>query len=485
MKYTILKLQNPVFLAMVLSALSCTGQKEKLDQTTVIAANNYLDTLRVHKNTPGISAAIAIDGKTIWEYGSGFYDINAKKNAAPNTIYRIASVSKLITTAAITKMVQDKQLHFSDDVNSFFKIADEEVSIAQVLSHTSGIRHYYYNERVDNYPYYDNVVKATEIFVGDPLEFSPGEKHQYSSYGIDLIGAIVEKVSGQPFERYVQNDVLNPLKMKNTFLRKPENSSNVSKFYASNQTLLPEIDLSYNIPGGGMYATVQDLVNFGNAFLSGDFISNELKEQLFTNVTLSNGEEIKYGLGWMIEKLKDGSEMYYHDGHMDGTHSILAIYPKYNLSIAIISNKGSNWGIREALELSCKVLKLDTCPEVIAEPQTDPKRIRQMFQNLSTGFDDFRDAITNKERKKLEDIIDDNFKSQIWADKKTFINFLMTIGNNYEVFDIDFSVRGMTDGDKTFVKTLRFQEYYTDKSWYITYTLRKDKWRLTSIEIYE
>ena len=486
MKHVVLKLQDLFFLAIVLSVFQGIGQKGQLDRATVIAANNYLDTLRVHKNTPGISAAVAVNGKTLWEYGSGFSDLNTKKNALPNTIYRIASVSKLITTAAIAKMAENNTVNFSDDVNDFFQVSNQKVTIKQVLSHTSGIRHYKYNEKTENYPYYDNVVDALDIFINDELEFSPGEKHQYSSYGIDLIGAIVEKASGQAFEKYVQDTILDPLEMRHTFLRKPKNNHpQLSKFYQDNENVIPEIDLSYNIPGGGMYATVQDLVNFGNAFLSDDFISEELKEQLFTNTTLTDGTEIAYGLGWMIEKLKDGSEMYYHDGHMDGPHSILAIYPTYHLSIAIVSNKGSNWGIREALELSCKVLKLDTCPEVVAAPQTDPKLIRQTFQNLSADFQGFIDAIINGKRKELEEIVDDKFKSQTWPDKKTFIDFLITVGNKHELFDVDFSVRGMTEGDKSFVKTLRFQEHYTDKSWYLIYTLQKEKWALTSIDVFD
>lgn len=487
MKNTISKLHKLfLFISLLGFAISCTGQKDKLRTANAIPGNHYLDSLRVAKASPGISAAIAVKGKTIWEYGSGFSNISEKKKASPNTVYRIASVSKLITTAAIAKMVQNKRLDFSDDVNDYFRLSDQKISIEQVLSHTSGIRHYRYNEKVENYPHYDNVVDATAVFINDPLEFNPGEKFGYSSYGIDLLGAIIEKVSKQSFDKYVQDHVLKPLKMESTFLRPPQSShQHLSEFYANEQNLVPDIDLSYNIPGGGMYSTVKDLVAFGNAFLSDDYISRPIKEKLFTKAKLNNGNEVNYGLGWIVQKMDDGSEVYYHDGHMDGTHSILAIYPKYHLSIAMISNRGSNWGLPEALDFSCRVYGIEKCPEIIAEQEKDPQFIMQMFQNLSANFDDFRNAISTGNQVKLEQLLASNFKSDSWPDKKAFIAFLMTLGNEHEVYDVDISVKGMNNGDKAFIKNLRFQEHYKDKSWYLIYTLYEDQWLISSIEVFE
>jgi len=477
--YKILKSISLSFCVSLLISFTVVSQSNKE------LGNAYLDSLRLAKNTPGMSAAIAVNGKMIWEYGSGYSNLDKKKKASPNTLYRIASVSKLITTAAMAKMVQDKKLKFSDDVNKFFKVSDQKMSIAQVLSHTSGIRHYRYNERTDRFPHYDNVIKALEVFINDSLLFTPGEKHQYSSYGIDLIGAIVEKQSKQSFEKYVQKNVLKPLKMKNTFLREPKNTKNLSKFYDGNQTLIPKVDLSYNIPGGGMYSTVQDLTKLGNAFLSDDFVSKQVKEKLFTKAKLNNGKEIDYGLGWIVQKLDDGSEAYYHDGHMDGTHSTLVIYPKYKASISMIANRGSNWGITEALELLCKVYKIEKCPKIVVKKNRDRQYIMKIFQNLSTSFQDFQNALGNSDRSKLEELIANTFQSKVWSDKKTFIDFLMKVESKYEVFDMDLSVKGLEDGDEANVKTIRFLDKQSNKSWSLKYQLNKTQWSLISIDVFE
>ncbi len=466
--------------------VSCLGQSESVVSNHYLG-NKFIDSLRDEKRIPGMSAAISVKGRIIWEYGSGYSNISTKKKATPLTVYRIASVSKLITTAAIGKLVENKALSFSDDINNYFKISDQYISIAQVLSHTSGIRHYRYHEKVENYPHYKSVTDALEVFIKDSLEFKPGSKQGYSSYGIDLLGAIIEQQSGSTFEKYVENNVLHPLKMHNTFMRPPQtNHRYLSRFYLNDRDTLAAIDLSYNIPGGGMYSTVRDLVNFGDAFLDNGFMDSKIVEKLFTKSKLNNGEEIGYGLGWIVQKLDDGSEMYYHDGHMDGSHAILAIYPKYALSVAILSNRGSNWGVQEALNLSCKVYGLDECPKILTKPEADPQFIMQAFESLSTSFQQFREAIENKDKTLLEDLISDSFKSDEWPKKKEFIDFLTTVEDDYVVFDMDFSIKGLNHGDKAYVKTMRFQNFNSHKSWYLVFTLSNNgQWQMISMAAFD
>lgn len=476
------------FFLIILFPLTIASQ-EILDksQKQTDRANHFIDSLRIDRQLPGMSATVLVKGDIVWSYGSGYADITQQKPVGPNTIFRIASVSKLITTSAMLKMVETGIIDLNIPINQYIDFPNSnKITLKHLASHTSGIRHYFYDEREDRYPHYESVSDALDIFRSDSLEFEPGSEYGYSSYGINLIGAVIEKQARQSFEVYVEENILKPLAMENTFLRieeVPEEA--IATFYRNATSVTPEVDLSYNIPGGGMYSTTNDLVRFGSAFLGNEFLGDELKRKTFSRTALSNGEKIDYGLGWLIETLDDGSEVYFHDGHMDGTHSILIVYPEYELSLAMISNRGSNWGIDEAVELACIFNAAEACPQVVPDPVLNPNRIRSTFQNLTESFSQWQNAVRDKDVEALSLLVSDTFSSTGWPQKSQFVDFLSNIGNEFSVFNQDISLRGLEIGDFAYTRTIRFENFESHKEWYLVFTLKEEGWKVTSFEAFK
>ena len=476
------------FFSIILFPLTIASQEiSDRSQKKADLASHFIDSLRIDRQLPGMSATVLVKGDIVWSYGSGYTDIEQQKPADPSTIFRIASVSKLITMGSMLKMVENGMLDLDVPINHYINFPNsDKIALKHLASHTSGIRHYYYDEREDRYPHYESVSDALDIFRSDPLEFEPGSEFGYSSYGINLIGAIIEEKTGLSFEDYVEENILNPLAMENTFLRieeVPEEA--IATFYRNATSVTPEVDLSYNIPGGGMHSTTNDLVRFGSAFLGNEFLGDELKKRTFSRTTLSNGEKIDYGLGWLIETLDDGSEVYFHDGHMDGTHSILIVYPEYELSLAMISNRGSNWGIDEALELACLFTGTEVCPQVVPDPVLNPNRIRSTFQNLTESFSQWQNAVRAKDTEALNLLVSDTFSSTRWSQKSQFVDFLSNIGNEFSVFSQDISLRGLEIGDLAYTRTIRFENFESHKEWYLVFTLKEEGWKVTSFEAFK
>ncbi len=460
---------------------------QKRTETTVLAANEYLDSLRSRKSLPGLSAAIAMKGKIVWSNASGYTDLPNKVPATPNTIYRIASVSKVVTIGAMLKMLEDQTLALDQSIDAYLDFPQgKNITLRHLAAHTAGIRHYYYDEREDLYPHFSSVSEAINVFKNDPLESQPGDKYGYSSYGIDLIGAIIEKQSGMTFEDYVRKTVLNPLNMSNTFFQIPQGKGKqLSKFYEDEQAEVAVMDLSYNIPGGGMYSTVEDLAKYGAAYLDGTFISEDLKSKTFTKSTLNNGEQTTYGLGWIIQDLDNGQQVYYHDGHMDGTHSVLLLIPEMDLSIAMISNRGSNWGATEALELACLYQGEQDCPSVVLAPGMDPAYIQQTFQNLSMTFANWQTSTQSKDRNALASLIASDFNSKQWPSKHSYLDFLVNQGSSFTLSNQDISLKGLADGDKAYIRTLQFDNYQSEKNWYLVLRLEKGDWQIIGMEAFK
>src|SRR5579872_1442879 len=166
---------------------------------------------------PGVSVAIARHGRVEWTEGFGMADLENLIPVTPETRIRLGSISKPITAIAVMQLVERGKIDLDAEVQRYlpsFPKKQWPVTIREVLGHQGGIRHY----RADgsdsnNIKHYTDAVAPLEIFANDPLLFEPGTKYSYSTYGFNLLGAIVETVSGMKFTDYVRENVFKPAGM--------------------------------------------------------------------------------------------------------------------------------------------------------------------------------------------------------------------------------------------------------------------------------
>ena len=188
-------------------------------------AARLVEAARPKMGAPGVSVAVALDDRLVWAAGDGLADVENGVPATADTVYRIASISKTMTATAVMQLVERGRVSLDDPIQKYVPSFPDKggltITLREILTHTSGIRHYKAGEMESLTPY-DSVADAIRIFKDDPLLFTPGTKYSYSTYAYNLLEGVVESASGLTFEAYLQEHVWNPAGMAHTYLEHPQ-----------------------------------------------------------------------------------------------------------------------------------------------------------------------------------------------------------------------------------------------------------------------
>lgn len=303
------------------------------------------DTMRA-LGAPGASIAVMRDGRMIWSEGFGLADVEQQVPVTPKTVFRIGSVSKPLTAAALGLLVQQGKVGLDEEVQRYvptFPRKQFPITVRQAAGHLAGIRHYRAGE-MENMKHFQTVVQGLEMFSADSLLAEPGTRFIYSSYGWNLIAAVIEGASGEPFLSFMRKVVFQPAGMTHTY---PDFADSIiphrADFYTysrSQQRMLnaPYVDNSYKWAGGGFLSTSEDLARFGQAMLDHTLLSPGTVQLLWTSMVTRDGKQTGYGIGWSINGGEGASRRVGHTGGAMGGTATLQIYPEQRLVIALLVN---------------------------------------------------------------------------------------------------------------------------------------------------
>jgi CubicO group peptidase (beta-lactamase class C family) len=316
-------------------------------KTAVEQSRVLLDTLMEREHIPGLTAAVLVDGEIVWAEGFGYADLERRAPVTPLTKMRIGSVSKPLTSVALGTLVEDNRVDLDAPVQKYVPSFPEkryEVTTRQVAGHVAGLRHYRGDEFY-NRSHYDSVEEGLEIFASDSLLFEPGTEYEYSSYGWNLVSAVVEGAADEPFLRVMRREVFKPMDLRHTVAGHTDSLiAHRTRFYTVNDSgrvlNAPYVDNSYKWAGGGFLSTATDLVRFGDAMLQHAVLSPETTELLFTPLETTDGERTDYGLGWQVGTDEEGHRTVGHSGGSVGGSTQFVLYPNQHIVVALISNLG-------------------------------------------------------------------------------------------------------------------------------------------------
>lgn len=357
-----------IFILFFTSTLDAQELKNKLDR--------YIFDYQKNKTVPSISAGLLHNDKFIWRGAEGFADIENSVYASPRSIYRIASISKLITAVAVMQLVEKGRINLDVDARRYlpdFPKKKWKFTVRQLLNHTSGIRSYE-NGEFDSKIYYESISEIVKIIAEDSLVYEPGTKYLYSTLAYNLVAAIIEKSAGMSFRSYLELNIFGPAKMYSTYLEEqaeivPERARGYNKSKYRKYINAPLADLSSKYPGGGMISNSGDLLSFGKNLLSGILIKTETLEKMFEKVKLKDGRIISYGLGCEVRTDSAGRFYFGHTGGGTGFTSHLMIYPTEKLVTVYLSNIRDRNLDSPALEIAH--IFLDGTKPVVLPPLSD------------------------------------------------------------------------------------------------------------------
>lgn len=345
-----------VLATAVLLSAAVSAQPAKLasDRDSVVLAR-LTDDARVGLGVPGLSAAVSAGEAVVWAQGFGTADLEQQVPVRADTVFRIASISKPITATAVMQLVERGLVSLDDPIQryvpGFPRKPQGEVRVRHLLTHTSGIRHYRGNE-FGLHDYFPTLDRAIAVFKDDPLEFAPGEKYLYSTYGYNLLAGVVEAVSGRSFDDYLRANIFAPAGMTATLLERPQELVRYrARQYVRGATPLtwlnaPYVDLSVKWAGGGIISTASDLLRFAIALDGGRLLRPDTQDRMYTSARLTSGAITGYGLGWMVSEEGGRLKVSHSGGAMGGTTYLLR-EPKARLASVLLANLDNVPRLRE------------------------------------------------------------------------------------------------------------------------------------------
>ncbi len=293
----------------------------------------------------GLSVAVLVDQRVVWAEGFGLADVEQGVPVTPLSRFRIGSISKPVTAAALARLVEQGKLDLDAPVQRYVPDFPEKrwpITTRQLAGHLAGVRHYKGEEFLID-EHYDTVRAGLAVFEKDPLEHEPGTKFRYSSYGWNLLSAVLEGAAGQPFLTLMDNEVMDPLALHSIVADEPyELVRHRVRFYQRREDGALRngafVDNSLKWAGGGFLGTPSDLVRFMAAHWDGEYLKPATVAELFTSQKTKDGKETGYGIGWTLDRAPDGRRWVGHGGGSIGGISLLYGYPEEKIAIALTTN---------------------------------------------------------------------------------------------------------------------------------------------------
>lgn len=375
-RWTVRTLSLLILLLGLLTAVPAGDKKaEKLvrtgpDEPDLASFDVMMERFVQENQVPGAALAVAKNGKLVYARGFGYADPSAMTPVQPHALFRIASISKPITAAAIFRLIEMGMLKLDDPVFDLLKLAPlkgheedprlKKITIRELLQHTGGF------DRDRSFDPMFQPIKIAEAFMARPpaepqqiirymmgqqLDFDPGSRYAYSNYGYCVLGRVIEKVSGKGYEAFVRDQVLNPLQMADTHLGKTLQRAKGEVKYidlkgrTAPAVVGPKLGAPVPLPygtwyleamdaHGGWLSSAPDLVRFAASFdrpsrspiLKADSIRTTFARPagLAGHDKKGKPRDVYYGCGWQIRVVSSkGAINTWHTGALDGTATLL------------------------------------------------------------------------------------------------------------------------------------------------------------------
>ena len=300
-------------------------------------------------NIPGLAIAVTNQGRIVFSRSYGWADIENQVRVTPETLFRIGSITKPITATAAMALAERGQLDLDAPAQRYCKLFPDKlwpVTTRELLAHLGGVRGF----RTENGSspellsdtHYERLSDSIALFANDPLVAKPGTQYEYSNYGYDLIGCVLEGASGKQFDDLLRGTVFVMAGMKATQIDDnmriiPGRSRSYT--HAKDGTIRNSkcLDLSNRIPAAGILSTAGDIARFVLALESGEISSTKSRQSMWTEQVTASGKSTGYGLGWMIRSHK-GKLVVAHTGEQAGSSTILYVIPASQISFVVLAN---------------------------------------------------------------------------------------------------------------------------------------------------
>lgn len=319
--------------------------KKYIEQKKILVENFFNEHINQKDDFNG-SFLVAKNGQIIFEKYQGKANFSTQEEITENTPLHLASISKVLTATAIFKLIDAGKLTLDEKVQAVLPdFPYSKITIRMLLNHRSGLAKY------SNFTEPENVwgrsktlhnadILSLMIKHNVPLDFTPNTKFAYCNTNYAILALVIEKTTNVSYPEAMQNLVFKPLNMTNTFvLDFDKDKDNVSQSYKSTKVKIAFDQLDAIYGDKNIYSTPQDLLKFDLATYSKNFISEDLKKEIYKGYSYEKKGIKNYGLGIRLREWETGQQVFYHNGWWHGNTSSYITLKKDTVTMIALSNK--------------------------------------------------------------------------------------------------------------------------------------------------
>jgi CubicO group peptidase (beta-lactamase class C family) len=319
--------------------------------------NSHVDALMrdYHGAVPGASVLVLRDGEAVVRRSYGLANLEDRIATTPATNYRLASLTKQFTAAAILLLAENDRLQLDDPVRKWLSTlpaAMAPVTIRHLLTHMSGLIDYedVIPAGMTEQPRDANVLRILET--QDRTYFAPGTSYRYSNSGYALLALCVARVSSQTFAAFLRSRIFEPLGMHATVAYEDGVSTVTNRAYGYSETpagwsRTDQSQTSAVLGDGGIYSSIDDLAKWDAALYDDRLLRRESLRLAFTAATPTDEPDVQYGYGWRIT-----GETLWHSGESIGFRNVIVRYPARHMTIIVLINRNDPGPHRTAFAIA-------------------------------------------------------------------------------------------------------------------------------------
>ena len=469
---------EPTLCPKLLILLAVTFFFAALNYSRADGVDDYVKNQMRRQHVVGLSLAVVKEGRVIKARGYGLANVELNVPATKDTVYDIASIGKQFTATAIMMLMEDGKIGLDDRITNYLSYlppAWSEITIRQLLTHTSGIRDY---PSLPDFGKMNKSAVTTEQLVkmlaDYPLQFRPGEKWKYCNIGYHLLAEIIANVSQRPYPDFLRERIFEPLGMDSTRIydwqsiianRASPYSWRNGKWHNADY-----LDYSWAFGAGAEASTVIDMAKWDASLSTEKLLPKKRWEEMWTAIRLNDGSSFPYGFGWHVQTYPgDTGRVIWHGGSDPGNLTAVFHWIDDRITVIVFLTAGAEWlpnGQESSADIAMGV-SVRYIPRLFDKPigDTYPQltaRMKADFERLISGNLDGTEISPNWSGRKLSDIkqwalqLSDLGKMKtfvpIWKDEavrlyvyravflKESVRFGLTLDENGKLSSIDLGI---------------------------------------------
>jgi CubicO group peptidase (beta-lactamase class C family) len=309
------------------------------------ACSHFFDSLLLSRGAFNGGILVAKDGNIVYEKYAGFVNPKLRKDSLGiGSAFHLASVSKTFTAMAVLKLWEEGRLNLGDTLGKYFpNFPYKDITVKMLLSHRSGLPNYVHYMELhgwDKRKMVSNPDVLTSLYMmKPPLEFPSGRHFSYCNTNYALLALIIEKVSGQPYSAFLNQNFFEPLGMRDTYVFSLRDTSRaMPSFEFNNRPFKMEfLDAVYG--DKNVYSTVRDMLKWDQALYPGKLFKQATLDSAFAGYSFEKHGKRNYGLGWRMTFLDNGKKLLYHNGWWHGNNTAFIRLLDEKATIIVLGNK--------------------------------------------------------------------------------------------------------------------------------------------------